>query len=532
MRLPRILIAMALLAILLIGVPPSAQAHEPHECPAGYPDGPAIQSHLAQSDIVSGSVSFGQIFEAGRELFAAVFNVCDGQGRPASTGTGEKREPGQPAITRVSAPDSNACAGCHNQPRAGGGGDFVANVFVLAQAMHPVGESISSEFSNERNTLGMFGAGPIEMLAREITFDLHAIRDQAIADAQASGEAVTRPLVAKGVDFGWITALPDGALDTSGVEGVDPDLVIKPFHQSGVVVSIREFTVNAMNHHHGMQAEERFDLNPSKGADYDEDGVANELTLGDITAATIYQAALGTPGQLLPRDRAGRAAIEQGEQLFAEAGCAGCHVPAMVLESRDYVEPNPFNPPGTFSDTSQPFSFDMTKTGEGPYLERGANGTAIVRAYTDLKRHDLCDNAEDPDPIRFFCNERLAQNRPDQKGLPGSEFFITRKLWDAGSSAPYGHRGDLTTLTEAILAHGGEGRESRDAFANLAVEEQAAIISFLKSLQVLPPESEPAASTSVGADVSRVSMGGLVIIGLASVVFIAWRRRFGWVEND
>ena len=43
---------------------------------------------------------------------------------------------------------------------------------MLAQARDPVTFSISSEFSNERNTLGMHGAGPIEMLSREMTADL------------------------------------------------------------------------------------------------------------------------------------------------------------------------------------------------------------------------------------------------------------------------------------------------------------------------------------------------------------------------
>jgi CxxC motif-containing protein (DUF1111 family) len=51
---------------------------------------------------------------------------------------------------------------------------------------------------------------------------------------------------------------------------------------------------------------------------------------------------------------------------------------------------------------------------------------------------------------------------------------------------PYGHRGDLTTLTEAISYHGGEARSSRDEFMALSPEDQAAIIEFLKSMQVLP----------------------------------------------
>ena len=96
-------------------------------------------------------------------------------------------------------------------------------------------------------------------------------------------------------------------------------------------------------------------------------------------------------------------------------------------------------------------------------------------AYTDLKRHDLCD-AE----INVFCNEKLVQN-----GVSTRE-FLTRKLWDVGNSAPYGHRGDLTTITEAILAHGGEGRASRNAFAALTKDARDEVVEFLKSLQILP----------------------------------------------
>jgi len=62
--------------------------------------------------------------------------------------------------------------------------------------------------------------------------------------------------------------------------------------------------------------------------------------------------------------------------------------------------------------------------------------------------------------------------------------FLSRKLWDAGNSDPYGHRGDLTTLTEAIWFHGGEARQERDAFFNLPKTRQDEVIEFLKSMIV------------------------------------------------
>jgi hypothetical protein len=91
-------------------------------------------------------------------------------------------------------------------------------------------------------------------------------------------------------------------------------------------------------------------------------------------------------------------------------------------------------------------------------------------------RHNLCD-AE----VRHYCNELVVQ-----AGIP-TELFLTRKLWDAGNSGPYGHRGDLTTLTGAIAAHGGEARESRLAFDALPQGKRDEVIEFLKSLQMLPP---------------------------------------------
>ena len=72
-----------------------------------------------------------------------------------------------------------------------------------------------------------------------------------------------------------------------------------------------------------------------------------------------------------------------------------------------------------------------------------------------------------------------------QNGVPIDQFF-TRKLWDVGNTAPYGHRGDLTTITEAILHHAGEARPQRERFATLSVESQNEIVEFLKQLQVLP----------------------------------------------
>src|SRR2546422_2710439 len=305
---------------------------------------------------------------------------------------------------------------------------------------------------------------------------LIAIREAARRQAAASGLPVTRDLVAKGVSFGRVTVMPDGRVDPTKIQGFDWDLIVRPFHQKGAVVSLREFSNNAMNHHHGMQSTERFSFLFPTILDADGDGVIDELSVGDITAVTIFQAQLGTPGRVIPQDPRKRRAAEAGSFLFADIGCATCHVPALRLRRRFFIEPNPFNPPGNLQTSAHPLIFDLTRDGEKPRLERTSDGGAIVRAYTDLKRHDLCGTTD-----QFFCNEQIPQ-----AGISTRE-FLTRKLWDAGNSAPYGHRGDLTTLTEAIDHHHGEAKATRDVFFSLGPDRQAQIIEFLKTLQVLPP---------------------------------------------
>jgi mono/diheme cytochrome c family protein len=434
-----------------------------------------VTSHMAESDIESGRVAFQDVIAQGQMLFTVMFNRFDGQGRPGTTGDAEPRPATFPAMARVAGPEAHSCSSCHNQPRTGGGGDFATNVFMMPDSVMPIKDSISPEFSNERRTMSIFGAGPIEMLAREMSFELRGIRNAAINRAFLSSTDVPAHLIAKGIDFGSIVAHRDGTLDATGVRGISPDLVVRPFHQDGEAVSIRHFTNDAMNQHLGIQSQERFGID----VDADGDGVINELTVGDMTAISLFLAQLATPGRVIPDDPARRQAVQDGEMIFNSIGCANCHTPSLKLNGALFTEPNPFNPEWKLPVTvATQVGFDMTVQGDQPRIESTGDGGAIVRAYTDLKRHNLCDDQD-----QFFCNEKVAQ--------PGIALntFLTRKLWDVGNGGPYGHRGDLSTLTDAIQHHAGEARPTQQNFVGLPPDRQAAVIEFLKSLQVLPPGS-------------------------------------------
>ena len=78
--------------------------------------------------------------------------------------------------------------------------------------------------------------------------------------------------------FDLLWNLPRDFVDRSNVDGIDSDLILRPFIQKGVIASLRDFSNISMNHHHGMQSEELAGFN----SDLDRDGIVNELTEGDM----------------------------------------------------------------------------------------------------------------------------------------------------------------------------------------------------------------------------------------------------------
>jgi len=440
-------------------------------------DRPAIDVFPEHDGVANGRQTLNEFVADGRRLFLTSFNVLDGAGRPTATGDSKPtiRAPVGKLFQRIAGPDASSCAGCHSLPFIGGSGDFAANVFVGAHFTDPPTESILSAITNERNTTGLFGSGAIEMVAREMTADLRDLRTEAILRAAATHADFPVNLVTKGISFGSLVAHPDGGVDVEGVRGVDFDLVVKPFGVKGVAVSLREFTIFALNQHHGIQATERFGWPRTGSEDFDGDGVADEFTVGQVSALTAFQASLPAPGRAPFKKSGDEQVASLGEQRFSEVGCAGCHRPRLPLRSLWFFEPSPYNRPGAVvpSDVGGQVAVPLPFSAKSG-LDRDADGAPYVAAYTDLKRHVICD---DDDP--FFCNEKLRQDF-----VPVNQ-FLTSKLWDAGTSAPYGHRGDLTTLSEAIIHHSGEAKAVKQAFLALPDRDKAAVVTFLRSLQVL-----------------------------------------------
>lgn len=442
----------------------------------------AIADHLDIADF-AGRLAIDRIealVAAGRALFTAKFTTADGAGRPMATQAivpTRRKRPVDLAFRRTAGPDANACSSCHIDPVVGAAGDFVANVFVSEGFESADFDVLNAQFSNERGTNHLFGAGLIELLAREMTAELRRQREAALVEARRSGAAVTVALGSKGVSFGTLTAAPDGMVDLAAIDGVDDDLIVRPFSQKGVFTSLRQFTINAMNVHHGMQAAERFGSRWTGTDDFDGDEHPDELSAGDVTALVAFQATLPPPGRAVPDDGAWRAAAASGEARFADFGCAACHRPSLPLDSLAFSDPAPFDMAGTLrrDEVGEPTILDLALLEWAATLPRDNQGRVLVPLFGDLKRHRIADNQVDR-----LANELLAQRFVER------EIFMTAELWGVGSTAPYGHRGDLTTLDEVIRAHGGDARASRDAYVAASDDDRSAIIAFLKTLVIAP----------------------------------------------
>lgn len=317
-----------------------------------------------------------------------------------------------------------------------------------------------------------------------------------VGSGGSGGHSVTLPLTTKGVSFGTITANPDGTVITSGIRGVDTDLVIKPFEWKGNFFTVRSFNRDASNNELGMQPVELTGDN----FDGDGDNVVNEMLIGDESALAVYMAAQPRPVTTIELNNLGLldtpltsdqiAAIQRGSSTFQQIGCATCHRPSLTVNDPVFREPSPRatyrdavfpagqDPVSRGVDPNNPIMFNITTdqpenivmvNGQEVHLgsfESNGQGGAIVRLYGDLKRHDM--------------GPGLAENI-DETGS-GASVWITKELWGVGSTAPYLHDARATTLTEAILIHGGEAQASRDAANALSESSFNDLLAFLNSL--------------------------------------------------
>lgn len=160
-----------------------------------------------------------------------------------------------------------------------------------------------------------------------------------------------------------------------------------------------------------------------------------EIDWTTLKSAAFYTQSLAVPAPRQLED----AQVQQGRTLFREIQCAKCHVPSFT-------------------------------TGQHPEFDFLSNQK--IFPYTDLLLHDM--------------GEGLADNRPDHRAS-GQE-WRTPPLWGIGLTytvnghTNFLHDGRARNLEEAILWHGGEAEQSKEAFRKLPASERAALVAFLNAL--------------------------------------------------
>jgi Di-haem oxidoreductase, putative peroxidase len=406
---------------------------------------------ILQADIDKGVYTKPQLFTLGDELFGHAFTRRDGYGDGPFNGFLRVHRGPRGGL------DTFSCSGCH-----GVGGPDGAGAETAIAMIDGDGERETS--ANLRNPPALLGLGVVQALSVEISHHLQFLRLKALGDAAASKRPVQAPLEALGTTFGSLIAYPNGDVDTSGVSGVDPDLVIKPFGWKGTLARLRRFAEDAARLHFGIQSHilalhykdqpdpDRLGPGP-KWWDPDNDGHTRELEEGALTTFAVYLAMLEAPVIIPPSDPALLGRWANGRALFAKVGCEGCHRSELPLNNTSWHE--------TSDTTKGEIVVNLFHDGDAP---RGSNG---VNLFSDLKRHAMGPELADPH---------------DNGQHLGRDVFLTRPLWGLAETAPYLHDGRAATIPEAILAHGGEARAARDAFAALSAPEQADVHVFLLSL--------------------------------------------------
>jgi RNA polymerase sigma factor (sigma-70 family) len=253
---------------------------------------------------------------------------------------------------------------------------------------------------SQRNTPALFGAGRIDAISSDV---LAAVAAQQPAEVR-----------------GRISRTPDGRVGRFGWKAQ--------------IAGLSEFVRAACANELGLEVpghpQAVSPLAPSrktKGPD---------MTEADCDDLVAYLRGLPAPVAVDPSGPQGTPGIGEGRRLFADVGCADCHVPTLG------------NVRGIFS---------------------------------DLLLHDMGQSLSDSGS--YYGNDG-----PTSPGGPNPQEWRTPPLWGYRDSAPYLHDGRAEDLEEAVALHGGQARGSARRFFALTAEDRFHVETFLKSL-VAPSET-------------------------------------------
>ncbi|MCB9852357.1 MAG: hypothetical protein H6819_04615 [Phycisphaerales bacterium] len=373
----------------------------------------------------------------------------------------------QSPFIRVSGLDSQNCFECHNAigsdnlrdtdskalarkvSATGAAAGFASSAFINPTFPDPV-------FKFRRNPPSAFGAGYAQQLAEEMTAELLDTKERLLGKAILSPNLfVELPLLAKGISFGMLRVkylggignidnmstiaacdIPNFEFDYDKLDGISCDLVVRPFQWKGIASNTRNFVKDALEFHFGMLAvEKHLDTDP----DPDMDGVANEVSIGNVTALTAFTMALRPPMQIIPpgqEDKAARglALFEGGiENIKKEDSCASCHQPDLQIYDPNATILTPTRLDAKFAcDNGGNLTQPRDSTDELPVIRKYNTIRLLLRA-----RRPAGATSARPESEEGFRERYRGALSESQKGAAHSTLAAT---------APEHYAFDLTTL--------------------------------------------------------------------------------------
>lgn len=348
------------------------------------------------------------LFDAGKEEFLNVETPESGLG---------------PIFNNVS------CVSCHSAPVAGGSSEIFVTRF---------GRTLNGVFD------------PIEALGGSLLQD-HAI-DPAVQEViPPEANTVARRQAPPLFGLGLIEAIPDETIRSlalrRAMDGITGHAAIITDIATGLErigrlgmkcqhASILGFSADAYLNEMGITNRFFPHENAPNGnapllalfdATLDPEDVADPVTnRSDIDTVADFQRLLAPPLPL-PFSRA----AQEGQRVFADIGCAHCHVPQLTTGASTVAALN----------------------------------LKPVNLYSDLLLHDMGS-----------LGDGIAQS------AAGAREMRTTPLWGLRFRAPYLHDGRAATIDAAIRGHNGQGKAARDRYTALRRQDSRALLEFLGSL--------------------------------------------------
>ena len=352
----------------------------------------------------------------------------------------KSNEPMRSMITRVSLPGKDATGGPIPHPRYG----HQINFLGVEGDVYGEGEV----FIKWQDLPMAFADGETRTL-RAPTLSIEQLGYGALTDGVLVSPRITQPLIG----LGLLEAIPDSTLEAlaravkpHGIKGKTN----RVWNLAAKRQAIGRFGLKASHPNLSQQIMAAFHEDLGVTSDLFPVENCTEIQKSCRDAFSSPQPELG-PNQFTPllfyvRANAAPARrdvedpdVKRGEAVFADAGCAACHLSEL-------------------------------KTGDYAPIPEIANRT--IQPYTDLLLHDM--------------GAALADNRPDFEAN-GNE-WRTPPLWGLGLAKTVNghsdllHDGRARNAGEAILWHDGEARFSREAFLNMPKSDRQALLRFLDSL--------------------------------------------------